>query len=35
MSQVPRNDEVSFGSNNTNQTVPDNNLNENNSRFQF
>ncbi len=35
MSQVPYNDEFLFGNNSTNQTVPDNNLNENNSRFQF
>ncbi len=35
MSQVPPNDEFTFGNNSANQTVPDNNLNENNSPFHF
>ncbi|CAF4906808.1 unnamed protein product, partial [Rotaria sp. Silwood1] len=35
MSQVPRNDIFSFGNNSANQTVPDNNFNQNNPRFEF
>ncbi|CAF1102713.1 unnamed protein product [Rotaria sp. Silwood1] len=35
MSQVPRNNIFSFGNNSANQTVPDNNFNQNNPRFEF